>query len=37
MAIGYGTVNLSAINSELGRYYASGISLDAAEMAAMVV
>lgn len=31
MAIGYGAVSMSAINSELGRYYASGISLDAAE------
>lgn len=31
MAIGYGSVSMSAINSELGRYYASGISLDAAE------
>jgi hypothetical protein len=31
MAIGYGSVAMSAINSELGRYYASGISLDAAE------
>ena len=31
MAIGYGSVAMSAINSELGRYYASSISLDAAE------
>jgi hypothetical protein len=31
MAIGYGSVSMSTINSELGRYYASGISLDAAE------
>ena len=31
MAIGYGSVSMSGINSELGRYYASSISLDAAE------
>jgi hypothetical protein len=31
MAIGYGSVSMSTINDELGRYYASSISLDAAE------